>query len=53
MIDLDDYEIDVVIMRTIDEYFKEHDNNITKHDIYRICNRLISNLYEVERDKYE
>ena len=53
MIELQDYEIDIVIMRTIDDYFKEHGTDITKHDVYRICHKLVANLYDVERDKYE
>lgn len=53
MIELYDYEIDIEILRTIDEYLKEHKDNITRQDIYRICHKLVSNLYDAERDKYE
>lgn len=53
MIELNDDEINNEIIRTIDKYLKEHEGNIEYLDIYRICHKLVANLYDAERDKYE
>lgn len=53
MIELNDDEINNEIIHTIDEYLREHGDNIEYLDIYRICHKLVSNLYDAERDKYE
>ena len=53
MIELDDYEINAEIIRTIDKHLRECGNNIEYLDIYQICHELVSNLYDAEKDKYE